>query len=340
MTDSDRVKKSVFDLYNDILEHNPNLQDQLEVSLLNATEQNMKVVVNMRTCSMVTDDMEIKVFGHTGRYFDCSIYPISGTQKLPPKVKPISADSDGAKPKRNYEPKTILDGNHKFIISDLLDTFHSENIDVARNRISKMTHIKERIGSNEPNLLYELMIRLFNYLIKTINQWVKEKEKLETIKRQVLTRLTMENPDLKPETVKWEEITCESIESGLEKHPNARYMRLFPSWFVECIKNPNQRSRIECSINLYCNEGIYESIACGIIFYEMMRLFRADHLLIRNTNSILGNINIFTDNSGYGRGQAIWNKKREDYLEKKREQAEKAKQMAMVDGDVIMDDAC
>lgn len=340
MTDNERVKKSVFDLYNDVLEHRPNLQDQLEVALLNATEQNMKVTVNLRTCSLITDDMEIKVFGHTGRYFDCSIYPISGTQKLPPKPKPKSEGSDGAKPKRNYEAKTILDGNHKFIVSDLLDTYHSENIDMARNRISKMKHIKERIGSDEPSLLHELMFRLFNTLIKTINQCIAEKEKLETIKRQVLARLMVENPDLKTETVKWEEFNCESIESGLEKHPNARYMRLFPSWFVEQIENPKQRTKIECSINLYCNEGIYESIACGIIFYEMMRLFKMDHLLIRNPNSILGNINIFTDNSGYGRGQAIWNKKREDYVESKRIAAEKAKQMAMADGDVIMDDPC
>jgi hypothetical protein len=320
MTEPKREKKTIYDLYNEVMEHYPDLTDQLEVALNRANEHNMKVSISLRTCSSITDDMELKVFKDCGRYFDCSIYPVSNMMKLP--QKPKTYIPKGQTESKTITPKTILDGSHIYVISDLVDTFNREREEAAAARISKMKFIKEKLKGSNP-MLYELIIKLFKHLIKTINDTVTKKEELDQNKTIVLERLKLENPDLKLEAIKWHTMTLDEIDWRFKNHLNAKQCRLFPSWYVETIKNPKFRPGIECNINLYCTEGVYESIGCGIIFYEMLRYVNADKYLIRNLNSILGSINIFTENSGFKEGQAIWTRKRNEYLAKMEEQAEK-----------------
>jgi hypothetical protein len=329
MTEPKRERKTIYDLYNEVMEHYPDLTDQLDVALLRASEHNMKVSISLRTCSSITDDMELKVFKDCGRYFDCSIYPASNMMKLPQKEKTFVPK--GETESKTFTPKTILDGSHMYVVTDLVDTFNREREEAAAGRISKMKFIKEKVKDNIP-MLYELMIKLFKHLIKTINDTVAKKEELDQNKTKVLDRLQLENPDLKLEAIKWQNMTLDEIDWCFKNHPDAKQCRLFPSWYVEMIKNPKFRPVIECNINLYCTEGVYESVACGIIFYEMLRYVNADKYLIRNPNSLLGSINIFIENSGFKEGQAIWTRKRLDYLAKKEEQAEKNRKQMEQDG--------
>lgn len=350
MSEERREKKTVFDLYREILTECPELPDEIENALLLASEHNMSIGISLRTCSLSRDDMEIKVFGHQGNYFDCSIYPVSGSLKLPPKEKSkanqnnskseLEGGGEGiqeefvnpreletSRPVKVYERKTITDGAHKFIVTDLLDTFNRERQDFARRRIANVKKLsKELEDPNFAPLLSELMIKMLRCVIKTIVTFSSTKESYQVIRDRVVQKLKSENgQDFDESKIDWTRLTADFFGQENRDGKDAKQYRLLPSWFTDCIVDPKTRITLDCNLNLYCNEGVYESIACGIIFFEMLRLFNLDRYVNRNASSVLGSIDIFVENSSYHQGKLTWERKREEYAAKKREAAEKAR---------------
>jgi hypothetical protein len=367
-----RERKGIHDLYFEILGTHPEISQEIEDALLLAASENMQVKIALRTCSIAKDDIEIKCFEHTGRYLDCGIYPVFGLLKLPHKEKeqpqpqpekPTQSDGDGtsmqdvssqeartSRPPIVYEQKLIVDGNHRNIINDLLDTFNSEREDFARKRISKMDFIKEKIGVGQVPMLYDLMFKGLKHIIDTIVKTVRSKERYDALRVKISEAKRAQSID--PDLLDWSQMAMDEIEDeqgqgeeggSKKKNPNAKYFKAFPGWYTETIKNPKFKVEIVCQLNFYCMEGVYESIACGLIFYEMLRLFQLDKYVVRRENkeerkypSVL---DLFQENSGYYYGKMLWDAKRAKVAEKR--EAEKRKmaleaQNGMMEGDGAM----
>jgi hypothetical protein len=222
---------------------------------------------------------------------------------------------------------------------DLIDTYNEDRQEEARKRVSKMKQIKEKIGQDAVPMLYDLMIKCLKRTVHTINHVVAEEREYDQLKLNLEAKHKSESGDpvtFDLNTIKWHQLTMEELKPAAgHQNKDAKYFKLFPSWYIEKMKQPNLKSVVECNFNFYCNEGVYESMACGIIFYEILRCFQLNNHLIKSSGrKYASSLDLFLENSGFGIGKRIWNAKREKYTqeleEKKRQIQQEATQS--VDG--------
>jgi hypothetical protein len=206
-----------------------------------------------------------------------------------------------------------------------------------------MKQIKEKIGQDAAPMLYDLMIKCLKRIVHTITHVAVEERRYDQLKINLEAKYksSSSNPaTFDPKTIKWHLLTMEELEpAGHGENKDSKYYKFFPSWYIERIQQSNLKSLVECNFNFYCNEGVYESMACGIVFYEILRCFQLNNHLIKMANGKYpSSLDLFQENSGFTIGKRIWDAKREKYVqeleEKRRQMQQEASQS--VDGTIAI----